>query len=56
MYLGIAVAGSMLLFAWGLGWENILEIKRLMELADDGNKKETEPVSEERATTERVVV
>ncbi|KAK9241689.1 efflux pump [Lipomyces tetrasporus] len=49
MYLGIAVAASMLLFAWGLGFENILEIKRLKELTNDKNKKGAEPAPEEQA-------
>ncbi|KAK9482740.1 efflux pump [Lipomyces starkeyi] len=49
MYLGISVAASMLLFAWGLGFENILEIKRLKELTSDNNKKEAEPAPEEQA-------
>ncbi|KAK9320884.1 efflux pump [Lipomyces orientalis] len=49
MYLGIAVAASMLLVAWGLGFENILEIKRLKELTNDNNKKGAEPAPEEQA-------
>jgi hypothetical protein len=49
MYLGVAVAASMLLFAWGLGFENILEIKRLKELTNDNNKKGAEPGPEEQA-------
>ncbi|KAJ8096544.1 efflux pump [Lipomyces tetrasporus] len=49
MYLGIAVAASMLLFAWDLGFENILEIKRLKELTSDNNKKGAEPAPEGQA-------
>lgn len=50
MYLGIAVAGSKLLVAWGLGFENIMEIKRLKEFTNDNNKIEAEPASEENPT------
>ncbi|KAH8693876.1 major facilitator superfamily domain-containing protein [Talaromyces proteolyticus] len=55
MYLGIAVAGGMLLSAWGLGFENVLEIKRLKELTNDNNKREAEPAPEDQATEKRVV-
>lgn len=48
MYLGIAVAASMLLSAWGLGFENILEIKKLKELSSENNKKDEEISSEGR--------
>ncbi|KAK9489675.1 efflux pump [Lipomyces doorenjongii] len=49
MYLGMAVAASILLFAWGLGFENILEIKKLKELTNDNNNKGAEPAPEEYA-------
>ncbi|KAJ5577923.1 uncharacterized protein N7459_006887 [Penicillium hispanicum] len=53
MYLGIAVAASMLLYAWGLGFGNVLEIKKLKELTDDSNE-EVEP-TEGRAAEKNAV-
>ena len=49
MYLGIAVAGSILLWAWGMGFDNILEIKKRKELTNNSNEKEAETGSEEHS-------
>jgi hypothetical protein len=34
MYLGVGLAAGALLFCWGLGWHNILEIKKKEALRD----------------------
>lgn len=56
MYLGIAVAGGMLLFAWGLGFENILEIKKLKEITDDSSKEKESESAPEELTREKGTV
>jgi hypothetical protein len=55
MYLGIAVAAAILPCAWGLGFENILVIKKLKELTNENSKKKDEPAPEEQ-TAEKVGV
>ncbi|OIW25919.1 efflux pump [Coniochaeta ligniaria NRRL 30616] len=55
MYLGIGVAAAILPSAWGLGWGNILEIKKLKELTNENNKKEAEPAPEEQPAEKGVV-
>lgn len=35
MYLGVGLAAGVLVFCWGLGWHNILEIKQKEALVDE---------------------
>nr|CAG8993152.1 Efflux pump [Penicillium sclerotiorum] len=47
MYLGIGIAGSILLVAWGLGFDNIKTIKKKEALTNENTLKEKEAGKEE---------
>lgn len=55
MYLGVGLAAGALLFCWGLGWHNILEIKEKEALRD---KREAGAVDEGQGegAEEKVIV
>lgn len=47
MYLGVGIAGSILLVAWGLGFDNIKTIKKKDALTNENIQKEKEAAKEE---------
>ncbi|KAI1866607.1 uncharacterized protein JN550_007460 [Neoarthrinium moseri] len=53
MYLGVGMAAGALVFCWGLGWHNILEIKKKEALRD---KREAEVVDEGQGAAKKGTV
>lgn len=53
MYLGAGLAAGALVFCWGLGWHNILEIKEKQALEEE---KKAELGTEGRGADEKVIV
>lgn len=51
MYLGVGLAAGAFAFCWGLGWHNILEIKKRVVIAAE---RKAGSVNEEKEAGEKV--